>query len=143
MRIVLSGGGTAGHINPALALAEVLIERGHEVMYAGTPNGVESKLVPAAGIPFKGFEAAGFDRSHPLSLAKGLRKISKSSKLAVKWFLDIRPDVVVVFGGYVCLPVAQAAKQHGHPRGNPRAEFRYGHGKRLHLERRHCRMSDL
>jgi len=69
MRIVLSGGGTAGHINPALALAEVLIERGHEVMYAGTPNGVESKLVPAAGIPFKGFEAAGFDRSHPLSLA--------------------------------------------------------------------------
>ena len=104
MRIVLSGGGTAGHINPALALAEVLIERGHEVMYAGTPNGVESKLVPAAGIPFKGFEAAGFDRSHPLSLAKGLRKISKSSKLAVKWFLEIRPDVVVVFGGYVCLP---------------------------------------
>lgn len=115
MRIVLSGGGTAGHINPALALAEVLIERGHEVMYAGTPNGVESKLVPAAGIPFKGFEAAGFDRSHPLSLAKGLRKISKSSKLAVKWFLDIRPDVVVVFGGYVCLPVAQAAKRMGIP----------------------------
>ena len=115
MRIVLSGGGTAGHINPALALAEVLIERGHEVMYAGTPNGVESKLVPAAGIPFKGFEAAGFDRSHPLSLAKGLRKISKSSKLAVKWFLEIRPDVVVVFGGYVCLPVAQAAKRMGIP----------------------------
>lgn len=111
MRVVLSGGGTAGHINPALALAEVLTQRGHEVLYAGTPNGVESKLVPAAGIPFKGFEAAGFDRSHPLSLAKGLRKISKSSKLAVKWFLEIRPDVVVVFGGYVCLPVAQAAKR--------------------------------
>ena len=42
MRIVLSGGGTAGHINPALALAEVLIERGHEVMYAGTRICVES-----------------------------------------------------------------------------------------------------
>ena len=126
MRIVLSGGGTAGHINPALALAEVLIERGHEVMYAGTPNGVESKLVPAAGIPFKGFEAAGFDRSHPLSLAKGLRKISKSSKLAVKWFLEIRPDVVVVFGGPAGSP---GCKTHGHPCGNPRAEFRYGHGE--------------
>ena len=44
MRIVLSGGGTAGHINPALALAEVLQERGHEVYFAGTPNGVESLL---------------------------------------------------------------------------------------------------
>ena len=45
MRIVLSGGGTAGHINPALALAESLIEQGHEVFYAGTPQGVEARLV--------------------------------------------------------------------------------------------------
>ena len=80
MRIVLSGGGTAGHINPALALAEVLIERGHEVMYAGTPNGVESKLVPAAGIPFKGFEAAGFDRSHPL-FAQNLEVLKAGSEV--------------------------------------------------------------
>ena len=46
MRIVLSGGGTAGHINPALALADVLRERGHEVLFAGTPGGIESRLVP-------------------------------------------------------------------------------------------------
>ena len=52
MRIVLSGGGTAGHINPALALAEVLQERGHEVYFAGTPNGVEKPLVEMAGISF-------------------------------------------------------------------------------------------
>ena len=45
MRIVLSGGGTAGHINPALALAETLEEQGHEVFYAGTPQGVEARLV--------------------------------------------------------------------------------------------------
>ncbi|WP_417757632.1 glycosyltransferase, partial [Senegalimassilia anaerobia] len=57
MRIVLSGGGTAGHINPALALADVLRERGHEVLFAGTPGGIESRLVPAAGIPYKAFEA--------------------------------------------------------------------------------------
>ena len=115
MRVVLSGGGTAGHINPALALAEVLQEHGHEVFYAGTPTGVESKLVPAAGIPFKGFEAAGFDRSHPLTLVKGLKKINSSAKKATKWFLEIKPDVVVVFGGYVCLPVGQAAKRMGIP----------------------------
>lgn len=119
MRIVLSGGGTAGHINPALALAEVLVERGHEVMYAGTPNGVESKLVPAAGIPFKGFEAAGFDRSHPLSLAKGLRKISKSSKLAVKWFLDILPRCGCGFRR-LCVPACSpGCKAHGYSRGDP------------------------
>ena len=50
MLVVLSGGGTAGHINPALALAEVLEDRGVEVRFAGTPRGVESRLVPEAGI---------------------------------------------------------------------------------------------
>ena len=110
MRVVLSGGGTAGHINPALALAEVLQERGHEVLFAGTPDGVEKILVEAAGIPFKGFEAAGFDRSHPLSLVKGLRKLSHSANEAGKWFREIKPDAVVAFGGYACLPVGRAAK---------------------------------
>ena len=110
MRIVLSGGGTAGHINPALALAETLKERGHEVFFAGTPKGVEAVLVQAAGLPFKGFEASGFDRSHPLSLLKGLRRLTKSATEASKWFLEIKPDAVVVFGGYACLPVGRAAQ---------------------------------
>lgn len=110
MRIVLSGGGTAGHINPALALAEVLQDRGHEVFYAGTPNGVEAVLVQAAGLPFTGFEASGFDRSHPLSLAKGMRKLGKSTMAASKWFLEVKPHAVVAFGGYACLPVGRAAK---------------------------------
>ena len=110
MRIVLSGGGTAGHINPALALAEVLQERGHEVLFAGTPNGVEAALVEMAGIPFKGFEASGFDRSHPLSLMKGLHKLSHSANEAGRWFAEIKPQAVVVFGGYACLPVGRAAK---------------------------------
>ena len=51
MLAVLSGGGTAGHINPALALADELVSRGWDVRFAGTPGGVESRLVPAAGIP--------------------------------------------------------------------------------------------
>ncbi len=110
MRIVLSGGGTAGHINPALALAEELQKRGHEVLFAGTPDGVEASLVEMAGIEFKGFEASGFDRSHPLSLVKGLRKVSKSANAAGRWFAKIRPNAVVVFGGYACLPVGRAAK---------------------------------
>ena len=86
MLIVLSGGGTAGHINPALALAEVLEQRGCDVRFAGTPTGVEARLVPAAGIPFEPFEAAGFDRGHPLSLPKALAKIQRSTVAARRWF---------------------------------------------------------
>ena len=115
MRIVLSGGGTAGHINPALALAETLEEQGHEVFYAGTPQGVEARLVKEAGLPFKAFEASGFDRAHPLTLPKALRTIQKSTKRAKEWFAEIKPDVVVAFGGYVCVPVSRAAEALGIP----------------------------
>ena len=65
MLVVLSGGGTAGHINPALALAEVLEDRGVEVRFAGTPCGVESRLVPEAGIAFQPFEASGSTANTP------------------------------------------------------------------------------
>ena len=115
MLIVLSGGGTAGHINPALALADVLQERGHDVRFAGTPAGVEARLVAQAGIPFTPFEAAGFDRSHPLTLPKALAKIQRSTAAARRWFDEIEPDAVVGFGGYVCIPVARAAEQRGIP----------------------------
>lgn len=104
-----------GHINPALALAETLEEQGHEVFYAGTPQGVEARLVKEAGLPFKAFEASGFDRAHPLTLPKALRTIQKSTKRAKEWFAEIKPDVVVAFGGYVCIPVSRAAEALGIP----------------------------
>ena len=115
MLAVLSGGGTAGHINPALALAEELTARGWDVRFAGTPGGVEARLVPAAGVPFTAFEASGFDRAHPASLPKGVAKIVASTAKAKRWFRDIRPDVVVGFGGYVSIPVARAAEKTGVP----------------------------
>ncbi len=115
MRIVLSGGGTAGHINPALALAESLIEQGHEVFYAGTPQGVEARLVKEANLPFTPFEAKGFNRNHPKTIFSAVRIIIKSTKLACAWFEEIKPDVVVAFGGYVCIPVGRAAKKMGVP----------------------------
>ena len=55
MNIVITGGGTAGHIYPALALAEELKARGHQVLYAGTPKGAESRLVPSAGYEYVAF----------------------------------------------------------------------------------------
>lgn len=112
---MLSGGGTAGHINPALALAEVLIDRGHKVVFAGTPQGIEARLVPEAGLAFEPFEAAGFNRRHPQTIFRAVRLISASTKRAVHWFDEIHPDAVVGFGGYVCIPVARAAEKKGIP----------------------------
>ncbi len=65
MKIVITSGGTAGHINPSLALAEELVTRGNQVVFAGTPNRLESKLVPKAGYEFKAFNAKGFNRNKP------------------------------------------------------------------------------
>ena len=115
MRFVLSGGGTAGHINPAIALAEELVARGHEACFAGTPTGIEARLAPEAGFAFEPFEAAGFNRSHPTSIVRALRLIGASRKKAKRWFAQERPDAVVGFGGYVCIPVCQAAIDLGIP----------------------------
>lgn len=108
--IVLSGGGTAGHIYPALALAERLKADGWDVHFAGTPNGLEATLVPEAGIPFKPFVATGFDRAKPWTFFSGLARIAKSTLAARKWFSEIEPACVVGFGGYVSIPVALAAE---------------------------------
>lgn len=115
MLVVLSGGGTAGHINPALALAEALEDRGVDVLFAGTPQGKEAELVPAAGIPFKAFQAAGFNRNHPLTIFKGVGLIARSTGAAKKWFAEVKPDAVVGFGGYVSIPVGRAAQGMGIP----------------------------
>ena len=115
MLIVLSGGGTAGHINPALALAEVLQEQGCQVVFAGTPQGVEARLVPQAGIEFVPFEATGFNRNHPTSLARALHLMNKSTKRARAWLTEIKPNAVVGFGGYVSVPVGRAAEKLGIP----------------------------
>ncbi|MDO4442641.1 MAG: undecaprenyldiphospho-muramoylpentapeptide beta-N-acetylglucosaminyltransferase [Slackia sp.] len=109
MKIVLSGGGTAGHINPALALADELCERGHEVCFAGTPTGVEARLVAQAGIEFVPFEAAGFDRQKPWTLITSTARLAASAAKAKRWMKDCKPDAVVGFGGYVCIPVGLAA----------------------------------
>lgn len=115
MRFVLSGGGTAGHINPALALAEVLQDAGHEVLYAGTPTGVESRLAPQAGLPFTAFEASGFNRNHPLTIFKAIKLMLSSTAKAKAWFAEVQPDCVVCFGGYVSIPVGRAATAYNIP----------------------------
>lgn len=110
MKVVITAGGTAGHINPAIALAEELTDRGHEVVFAGTPNRLESRLVPEAGFNFKSFEAKGFNRRKPLSLIAALYLLEKSTIKAKKWLKKFKPDVVIGFGCYVSISICRAAK---------------------------------
>lgn len=91
-------------------MAERLLEGGRsEVVFLGTPDGLEARLVPEAGIEFVGVKARGFDRSHILSLPVALAVLASSSLRVVGLVRRRRPDVVVGFGGYVSVPVGIAA----------------------------------
>ena len=108
MKFVLAGGGTAGHVNPAIALARAL--DGDDVTFLGTPGGAEATLVPEAGFPLEPLTVRGFDRARPLSLpATGLRAVG-AVRAARRLLKGIAPDAVVGMGGYVSLPACVAAR---------------------------------
>lgn len=117
MHILFAGGGTAGHINPALAIASYIREKHPDahISYIGTPDKLESKLVPEAGYNFRTISVAGFQRSLSLeSIGKNISAVCKavtSSVAAKKILKEIEPDIVIGTGGYVSGPVLrQAAK---------------------------------
>ncbi|NLB15750.1 MAG: undecaprenyldiphospho-muramoylpentapeptide beta-N-acetylglucosaminyltransferase [Clostridiales bacterium] len=117
MKIVLSGGGTGGHVNPALAIAGTVKahEPDSEISYIGTPKGIENKLVPLAGYPLYHVEIQGLKRSISLSNLKTAWLTLTSVNKAKKLLLQIGPDVVVGTGGYACWPVVKAAGELGIP----------------------------
>ncbi len=114
-RAVVSGGGTAGHIYPALAVVEKLEQRGVDVTFVGTPDGLESRIVPEAGVAFSALPAAGFDRARPLTLLTSSLTIAASSLRAWALLGRLNPAVVIGFGGYVSIPVGIAARLRGIP----------------------------
>ena len=115
MHILFAGGGTAGHINPALAVAGYIKEHNDDVKisYIGTKSGLESRLVPKEGYDFYTIDVAGFQRKITLKNVK--RNISAACKavtssIAAKKLLEeLKPDVVVGTGGYVSGPVLREA----------------------------------
>ena len=119
MRIIFAAGGTGGHINPALAAAGEIRERfpDAEILFIGTKDKMEAKLVPAAGFNFKTIEISGFYRQLNLKNIKRnlvtLSHLLSSSREAKKIILDFKPDVVVGFGGYVSGPVVRMAAKLG------------------------------
>ncbi|MDQ0198501.1 undecaprenyldiphospho-muramoylpentapeptide beta-N-acetylglucosaminyltransferase [Neobacillus ginsengisoli] len=111
MRIVISGGGTGGHIYPALALIREVqkVSKDAEVLYIGTKNGLESKIVPRENIPFKSIHITGFKRKLSFENIKTIFRFLKGAKDSKRLLKEFKPDIVIGTGGYVCGPVVYAA----------------------------------
>lgn len=117
MRVLISGGGTGGHINPALAIADK-IKREDEnsvIEYVGTKRGLEATLVPKAGFKIHFIKVKGFKRSLSLDNIDAAIKAVTSVVEAKRIIRQFNPDVVVGTGGYVCWPVLKAAAKMGIP----------------------------
>ena len=111
MRLMVSGGGTGGHIYPALALIEDLIKREPEskVLYIGSTRGLEKNIVPQRGINFKELKIQGFKRSLSLDNLKTVYLFLKSVHQSKKMIKQFKPDIVIGTGGYVSGAVVYAA----------------------------------
>ncbi|MFB3737792.1 MAG: undecaprenyldiphospho-muramoylpentapeptide beta-N-acetylglucosaminyltransferase [Candidatus Velamenicoccus archaeovorus] len=107
MRVLIAGGGTAGHVFPALALARRLTADGAEVGFVGTARGQEARLVPAAGFPFEAVDARPFVRAVSLEALRAPIAAIRSVRACAP--LVETADVVVGMGGYVSVPAALAA----------------------------------
>lgn len=119
MHILFAGGGTAGHINPALAIAGFIKERHPDakISYIGTAKKLEATLVPRAGYDFYTIDVVGFSRKlTPKGIAHNLSAVylAANSSLKVRKILkEIKPDIVIGTGGYVSGPVLSAAQKLG------------------------------
>ena len=119
MHILFAGGGTAGHINPALAVAGYIKERHPDakISYIGTAEKLEAKLVPEKGYDFYTIDVAGFQRKiTPKNIVKNISAVKKAvvaSSDSKRFLKELKPDVVVGTGGYVSGPVLKEAQKLG------------------------------
>ncbi|HEV2235064.1 MAG TPA: undecaprenyldiphospho-muramoylpentapeptide beta-N-acetylglucosaminyltransferase [Ktedonobacterales bacterium] len=116
MRILVSGGGTGGHIYPALAVARALQERhGAELLFLGDANGLETRIVPQAGVPFVSITAGKLRRYLSLGTITDLGRIPVGMAQALRHVGRFRPHAAFTSGGYVSVPAGVAARLHGAP----------------------------
>ena len=117
MRVLITGGGTGGHVNPALAIANTIKQNDPDAVlaYVGTKRGIENKLVPKAGYPMYYVDVKGIKRSLSPSNIKAAYLALTSPIKAKKIIREFKPDIVVGTGGYVSWPVVKAASQMGIP----------------------------
>ena len=115
MKVVISAGGSGGHIYPALAILNKIKEKEKnvDVLYIGTTNRMEKDIIPSLGIPYYGIEIYGLERKITLSNIKTITKYLNSIKKCKKKIKEFKPDIVIGAGGYVTAPVIYAAKKCG------------------------------
>jgi len=116
MRVIISAGGTGGHIYPALAILNKIKEKepNSEFLYIGTHNRMEKDIVPKHNIPYEPIEIYGFYRKNLFKNFKTLRCLIKASNKCKKIIKDFDPDIVIGVGGYVTAPVIKTAKKLGY-----------------------------
>ena len=117
LRIIISGGGTGGHIFPAVSIANAIKELrpDTEILFVGAEGRMEMYRVPAAGYPIKGLPVAGFDRKNLLKNIPVLIKLFKSQRLARKIVKEFQPHAAVGVGGYASGPTLKVAGSMGIP----------------------------
>ncbi len=117
LRIIISGGGTGGHIFPAVSIANAIMEQrpNTEILFVGAEGRMEMHRVPAAGYPIKGLPVAGFDRKNLLKNIPVLIKLFKSQRMARQIIKDFRPHAAVGVGGYASGPTLKVAGNMGIP----------------------------
>jgi UDP-N-acetylglucosamine--N-acetylmuramyl-(pentapeptide) pyrophosphoryl-undecaprenol N-acetylglucosamine transferase len=128
---VIAAGGTAGHVRPALAVGEALRARGVTVTFAGTPDRVESRLVPEAGFPLDTFRVSGLPRRPSAAQLRAAWRASAAPAQCLRILRRRRPDVVLGGGGYVAGPMVLAARLRGIPAALSEADARLGLANRL------------
>lgn len=115
MKIIVSAGGTGGHIYPALAIIDKFKEKEKdlEVLYIGTHNRMEKDLIPKRGIRYEAIEIYGFSKRDILLDIKNIFLINKAEKRCLELMKEFKPDLVLGIGGYVTYPVIKAAHKLG------------------------------
>ena len=114
-KIVLTGGGTAGHVTPNIALLPALREAGYEVLYIGSYEGMERKLIEATGTPYRGISSGKLRRYFDWKNFTDPFRVLKGYGEAKAILRDFQPDLIFSKGGYVAVPVVRAAKRLGIP----------------------------
>ena len=115
MRVVVTAGGTGGHIYPALSVIKKIeeMDKKAEILYIGTHNRMERDVIPNEGYKYEALEIYGFSKKEIIRDVKNIFLINKAYKKCLKLFKEFKPDVVLGFGGYVTFPVIKAAKKLG------------------------------
>src|SRR5512138_2834913 len=116
-RVIISGGGTGGHIFPAISIANALrnLDPEIDILFVGADGRMEMEKIPAAGYDIVGLPVAGFNRKNPFKNLFVLIKLSRSLSIARRIVKDYKPDVVVGVGGYASGPVLRQAAKLGVP----------------------------